>query len=106
MAKTRAQKQKDYTERLKTKDRAANLESEQNQKKEKLQQLKKDEAAYNLHLQKDRLRKAVKKVFIQFISSKQATKQVACLMRFNQLILQIFMSIVICHKRLSYCKFF
>ena len=64
MAKTRAQKQKDHTERLKTKDRAANLESEQKQKKEKLQQLKKDETAYNLHLQKDRLRKAVKNIFI------------------------------------------
>ena len=33
------------------------------EKEEKLEQLKNDEAAYNLHLQKDRLRKAVKIVF-------------------------------------------
>ena len=58
MAKTKAQKQRDYIERLKTKDRTAYLESEQKRKKEKLEQLKKDEAAYNLHLQKDWLKKA------------------------------------------------
>ena len=62
MAKTKAQKQKDYIDPLKTKDRAAYLESEQKQQK-KLEQLKKDEATYNLHLQKNRLRKAVKKTF-------------------------------------------
>ena len=49
MAKTKAQKQKDYIDPLKTKDRAAYLESEQKQQK-KLEQLKKDEATYNLHL--------------------------------------------------------
>ena len=75
MAKTKAQKQKDYIEHLKTKDKAAYLESERKQKKKKLEQLKKDEAAYNLHLQKDRLRKAAKKVsFHLVISSKQVTK--------------------------------
>ena len=67
MAKTKAQKQKDYTERLKTKDRAAYLESERKQKKKKPQQLNKDEAAYNLHLQNDRLRKAVKKVSFHLV---------------------------------------
>ena len=50
MTNTKAQKQKNYIECLNTKDRAAYLESERKQKK--LVQLKKDEAAYNLHLQK------------------------------------------------------
>ena len=55
MAKTKAQKQKDYIECLKTKYRAADLESEPKQKKKKLEQLQKDEAAYNLHLPKKKL---------------------------------------------------
>ena len=50
MTNTKTQKQKNYIEYLNTKDRAAYLESERKQKK--LVQLKKDEAAYNLHLQK------------------------------------------------------
>ena len=54
MAKTKTQTQRDYIQRLKTKDRTAYLESEWKQKKNKLEQLKKDEAAYNLHLQKDK----------------------------------------------------
>ena len=45
MAKTKAQRQKDYIEFLKTKDRAAYLESEEKQKKKRSEQLKKDEAA-------------------------------------------------------------
>ena len=52
MAKTKAQKQKDYIECLKTKDRAADLESEPKQKKKMLEQLRKDEATYNSHLPK------------------------------------------------------
>ena len=48
MAKTKAQKQRDYTQHLKTKDRTAYLESEQKWKKKKLEQLKKDEAAYKI----------------------------------------------------------
>ena len=50
MTNTKAQKQKNYIECLNTRDRAAYLESERKQKK--LVQLKKDETAYNLHLQK------------------------------------------------------
>ena len=57
MTNTKAQKQKNYIECLNTKDRAAYLESERKQKK--LVQLKKDEAAYNLHLQKKKERKSV-----------------------------------------------
>ena len=45
MAKTKTQKQRDYIQHLKTKDRTAYLESEWKQKKNKLEQLKKDEAA-------------------------------------------------------------
>ena len=56
MAKTKAQKQKDYIECLKTKYRAADLESEPKQKKKKLEQLQKDEAAYNLHLPKKKIK--------------------------------------------------
>ena len=37
MAKTKAKKQKDYIERLKTKDRTAYLESERKWKKKKLE---------------------------------------------------------------------
>ena len=37
------------------------------QKKKKLEQLKKDDAACNFHLQKDRLRKAVKKVIFHLV---------------------------------------
>ena len=55
MTNTKAQKQKNYIECLNTKDRAAYLESERKQKK--LVQLKKDEAAYNLHLQKKKKEK-------------------------------------------------
>ena len=36
-------------------------------KKKKLAQLKKDEAAYNLHLQKHRLRKTIKKVIFHLV---------------------------------------
>ena len=54
MAKTKAQKQKDYIECLKTKDRAADLESEPKQKKKMLEQLRKDEATYNSHLPKEK----------------------------------------------------
>ena len=72
MAKTKAQKQRDYIEFLKTKDRTAYLESEQKWKKKKLEQLKKDEAAYNLHLQKDRLRKAAKKVSFHLVDKLKA----------------------------------
>ena len=58
MTNTKAQKQKNYIECLNTKDRAAYLESKRKQKK--LVQLKKDEAAYNLHLQKkEKERKSV-----------------------------------------------
>ena len=71
MAKTKAQKQRDYIERLKTKDRTAYLESERKRKKKKLE-LKKDEAAYNLHLQKDRLRKAAKKVSFHLVDKLKA----------------------------------
>ena len=59
MSKTKIQKQKVNVKCLKTKDKAAYLESEQKRKKKRLEQLKKDEAAYNLHLQKNRLGKAV-----------------------------------------------
>ena len=52
MTNTKAQKQKKYIECLNTKDIAAYLESERKQKNKKLVQLKKDEAAYNLHLKK------------------------------------------------------
>ena len=71
MAKTKGQKQRDI-EHLKTKDRTACLESEQKRKKKKLEQLKKDEAAYNLHLQKDRLRKAAKKVSFHLVDKLKA----------------------------------
>ena len=56
MAKTKAQKQKDYIECLKTKDRAADLESDPKQKKKNLEQLRKDEAAYNSHLPKKKIK--------------------------------------------------
>ena len=80
MAKTKAQKQKDYIERLKTKDRTAYLESERKRKKKKLEQLKKDEAAYNLHLQKDRLRKAVKKVSFHLVNKLKADHKASSLL--------------------------
>ena len=80
MAKTKAQKQKDYIERLKTKDRTAYLESERKRKKKKLEQLKKDEAAYNLHLQKDRLRKAAKKVSFHLVDKLKAVHKASSLL--------------------------
>ena len=52
MAKTKSQKQQNYIECLKTKDKAAYLESEWKQKKKKLEQLKKGEAANKLSLKK------------------------------------------------------
>ena len=42
-------------------------EKKRKQKNKKLEQLKKDEAAYNLHLQKYRLRKAVKSVIFHLV---------------------------------------
>ena len=67
MAKTKAQKQKNYIECLKTKDIAAYFESEQEQKNKKLEQLKKDGAASDFSLQKNRLSKAVKKVIVHLV---------------------------------------
>ena len=72
MAKTKAQKQKNYIECLKTKDRAAYFESEQEQKKKKLEQLKKDGAASDFSLQKNRLSKVVKKVIFHLVDKLKA----------------------------------
>ena len=65
MAKTKAQKQEDYIECLKAKDLLTL--SKQTRKKKKLEQLKNNQAAYNLHLQKNRFRKAVQKVIFPLV---------------------------------------
>ena len=80
MAKTKAQKQKNYIECLKTKDRTAYLESEWKWKKKKLEELKKNEVAYNLHLQKDRLREAAKKVSFHLVDKFKAGHKVSSLL--------------------------
>ena len=69
MATSKAQKQKNYIECLKTKDRAAYLESGQKWKK------KKDETANNITIclcKKNRSRKAVKKVNFHLINKLRA----------------------------------
>ena len=98
MAKTKAQKQKNYIECLKTKDRATFLESERKQKKKKLEQIKKDKAAYNFSLQKNRLRKAVEKVVFHLVDKlkaghKASTSQLDEVK--NQLTFQAFISLVL-----------
>ena len=45
----------------------AKIKNNERQKKKKLEQLKKDEAACNSHLQKDRLRKVVKNVIFHLV---------------------------------------
>ena len=72
MAKTKSQKQQNYIECLQTKDKAASLESEWKQKKKKLEQLKKVEAANKLSLQKKYIGKVVMKVIFHLVDKLKA----------------------------------
>ena len=72
MTKTKSQKQQNYIECLKTKDKAAYLESEWKQKKKKLEQLKKVEAANKLSLQKKYIGKVVMKVIFHLVDKLKA----------------------------------
>ena len=83
MAKTKSQKQQNYIECLKTKDKAAYLESEWKQKKKKLEQLKKGEAANKSSLKKKYIGKVVMKVIFHLVDKLKAGHKasIACLMR-------------------------
>ena len=62
MAKTSAQRQKEYRERLKAKENSDSLKKDRERKKAKWDMLKNSPAQYNEYKKGDRERKAAKKV--------------------------------------------